>query len=270
MKAIEKFWMFGVRPHQDDALLQGLKNPLQRHGSRITPAEGAFMLGIPNMIMVCADGSPAPGSDEARQYCESFTAMKRVLWSATGSNGFRTGTEERFICSLAEKYPNIAGAFLDDFVYALDKPEEIAAAEKTLKEIRSTLDQAARYLQIASVCYAAFIPEKYHPLFDNIDILTLWTWDSNELPLLPERFAKLEKIFPKQKKMLGIYLYDFLNQKAVPDEFMKLQCDFAWSTLREKRIDGIIIEANSVMAIGLPSEAYVRKWIADLRETELD
>ena len=113
--ARDKFWMFGVRPHQDDIWLKPADNRSvpYRQRSRITPAEGAMLLDAQNMLMVNCDGEPAPFSEEALGYAESFARMKRVLWGGTGSGGFRIGNEEAFICKLAEKYPNIAGEFLD-------------------------------------------------------------------------------------------------------------------------------------------------------------
>ncbi|HOG49539.1 MAG TPA: hypothetical protein PKY10_03025, partial [Lentisphaeria bacterium] len=68
--ARDKFWLFGVRAHQDDSLLHGWR--AARNGSRITPGEGALMLDVPNMIMVNCDGIPVPFSTHAIQYCESF------------------------------------------------------------------------------------------------------------------------------------------------------------------------------------------------------
>ena len=68
--ARDKFWMFGVKPHQDDIWLMPGKPGVKTahfYFSRITPAEGAFMLDIPNMLMVVCDHEPAPFSVQIRQ-----------------------------------------------------------------------------------------------------------------------------------------------------------------------------------------------------------
>ena len=126
-KAIDKYWLFGVRAHQDDTLLDALGrgNGKRRCGSRITPAEGAFMLGVPNIIMVTGDNAePVPFTADAYQYCESFRPLKRVMWSSCGSGGWRNGNEETFICDLSRKYDNVCGAYLDDFLSRFgSKPE---------------------------------------------------------------------------------------------------------------------------------------------------
>ena len=55
----------------------------------------------------------------------------------------------------------------------------------------------------------------------------------------------------------------------VPLDLMEMQCNVALKLLREGRIDGIIIEANSVMGIGLPSEKWLREWIESVKYTEI-
>ena len=119
MKARDKFWIFGVRPHQDDIMLGYSRLTREYSWSRITPCEAAHMLDVPNMIMVNCDGQPPAYSSDAYGYAESFIRMNKVLWSVTGSNdtkgGTRSGNEERFVCELAKRYPNITGAFMDDF-----------------------------------------------------------------------------------------------------------------------------------------------------------
>ena len=83
----DRLWMFGVRPHQDDVWFNQPRKDRLYSRSRITPAEGAFMLDIPNMLMINCDGEPAPFSHDAYGYAESFIRMERVLWGATGSDG---------------------------------------------------------------------------------------------------------------------------------------------------------------------------------------
>ena len=126
--ARDKFWLFGVRAHQDDVWLgpAGPDSNRKFFYSRITPAEGAFILDVPNLVMVICDGEPANFSHDAYGYAESFCRLKNVQWSCSGSGGFRSGNEEEFVCRLAEEYPNICGAYLDDFI---DEPYIRAAGD---------------------------------------------------------------------------------------------------------------------------------------------
>ncbi|OGV70493.1 MAG: hypothetical protein A2283_09645 [Lentisphaerae bacterium RIFOXYA12_FULL_48_11] len=269
-KARDKFWIFGVRAGQDDTLIGRCAKPHPRFGSKVTPAEAALYLNVPNMIMVNCDGVPAPFSQQAEDYAFTFTSMKKVLWSSTGSGGYRAGNEEEFIVKLAEKHPNICGAFMDDFFGKFHNLKESERTEKTrelLKTIRAGLDKSKHPLELYVVWYTHETGAVDPSLFQYIDGITLWTWDSKELPQLEERFIKIEKNFPGKKKLLGIYLYDFKNYYPVPKDMMELQCELGLKLMKEGRLDGLIFEANSVMGVGFPNDNWTRQWIQRVGET---
>lgn len=268
--ARDKFWLFGVRAHQDDCWFGPCTKKETRRKfqySRITPAEGAFILDIPNVIMVVCDGEPANFSHDAYGYAESFYRMKQVQWSVTGSDGFCSGNEEAFICKLAEDYPNITGIYLDDFfgspeMKASGSQEEIdRLAKEKLEQISKNLEAAPRPLDIHMVYYTRNMGESDPSVFDKVTTLSMWTWRSEELPLLQEKFETMESWFPDKKKMIGIYMFDFPAGRSIPIELMEHQCNFALQMLKEGRIDGIIFEANSTMGMRMESELWLRQWI---------
>lgn len=264
--ARDKFWMFGVRPHQDDKHI-GHNNEGRRFlESRITPAEAALMLDIPNMLMINCQGIPPAFSHDAHGYAESFITMNKVMWSAVGSGAYRAGNEDKFICLLAEQYPNIVGAFMDDFFTDSKSPEE---AEALLKEIRAGLTHACRPLELYTVIYTHEVDAVDPKLMNYIDGISLWTWDSNNLLYLEENFKKLELKFPNHKKLLGIYMFDFSKDMPVPNDLMEHQCNLGLQWMQEGRLDGMIFEANSVMGIGLTSELWLRDWIKKVKYTQV-
>lgn len=272
MKLRDKFWLFGVRPHQDDIYLgKGEKDRFSKW-SRITPAEGAMMLGVPNMLMVNCDGIPVPFSHEAYGYAESFCRMKKVLWSASGSSGFRTGNEEAFICELAKRYQNVCGAFLDDFFgrfRALPEGERSAKARALLDEIRIGLDKADRPMELWTVWYAQESEMFAQEVFEPLTGVSMWSWSYRELDTLEARFEEACRLLPDKGKMLGCYMYDFPSGDPVPNEYMELQCELGRQWIREGRLDGMIFETNSVMGVGLPSEKWLRDWIDRVGDEEL-
>ena len=268
--ARDKFWMFGVRAHQDDIWLkppagQAAKN---RFYSRITPAEGAALLDVPNMLFIGCDGVPAPFSEDALGYAESFARMKRVLWGGIGSGGFRLGCEEAFTCELAKSHPNIIGEYLDDVTSRFrHEPDAPAKTVALLREIREGLRAAPRPMELYVTWY--WHEEPYPGMTELVDGFCLFTWQSCELPLLRERFEAMEPSLAGKRILLGVYMYDFTTRAPVPEELMELQCEYALSLLREGRIDGIIFEANSVMGVGMPSERWLRDWIDRVKYTEV-
>ena len=268
----DKLWMFGVRPHQDDVNMRGRQGQRLRRKSRITPAEGALMLDIPNMIMVTCEGEPIPFSEDAYGYAESFITMDKVLWSGISMPVMQHGgVEEAFICDLAEKYPNICGAFLDDFLVNFRGEEGVnEKAAAFLRDMRERLGKACRPMDLWMVWYTYETGYTAPEVLDQVDGFVLWTWDNNELPLLEARFEQLEKTYPDKRKMLGIYMYDFPNYRMVPLDLMEHQCNVALKLLKEKRIEGIVIECNATMGMGMESELWLRDWIKKVKDIELD
>lgn len=80
------------------------------------PAERAKYMGIKNVCRVVMGGKPEPPFDAES---EKLKNMNNVAWSAIGDTGSTRNDFERSdleeILRQAEKYPNIAGAILDDF-----------------------------------------------------------------------------------------------------------------------------------------------------------
>ena len=264
----DKLWLFASRAHDDDVWLGKSMNNRFTRWSRITPAEGALMLDVPNIIMINSDGIPVPYSAEAYGYAESFSRMKNVVWSITGSGRFRVGNEEQFICDLAEKYPNISGAFADDFLGAgmPGNPEE---KRELILRSRRELDKACRKMKMWLTVYTRDLDKCDAELYGLFDCLSMWTWEYQNLKELPENFEKLEKKFPNQKKYIGVYILDYPSGEPVPNEYMELQCEFALKMLREKRAEGIIFLTNCVMGVGLPSDYWLRNWIDRVKNIEL-
>ena len=81
MKVRDKLWLFASRAHDDDIWLGKSRNNRFTCWSRITPAEGAAMLDVPNIIMIGSDGDPAPYSAEAYGYMESFCRISESISS---------------------------------------------------------------------------------------------------------------------------------------------------------------------------------------------
>ena len=267
----DKLWLFASRAHDDDIWLGKCNDNRISPWSRITPAEGAFMLDVPNVIMVNSDGIPVPFSKDAYGYAESFCRMQNVVWSITGSGGFRNGNEEDFICRLAEKYPNITGAFADDFLGA-GVSEALTSDQKRelILNSREKLSHACRRLDMWLTLYTRDLESCDPELFALFDCISLWTWEYSELELLPQNFELFEKKFPNCKKYIGIYMIDYPSGRAIPDKYMSLQCEYGLDMLRQKRAEGLIFLTNCVMGVGLSSEYWLRNWIDLVKNEPLD
>ena len=80
--------------------------------SRMTPAEAAFYMNVPNMIMVRYEDRPAPPFD---QYALAMRPLQQVVWSIVGAGGKTYSQERDHVLDLARRTPNITGVMMDDF-----------------------------------------------------------------------------------------------------------------------------------------------------------
>jgi len=167
----------------------------------MTPAEGAFFLNVPNLILVRNRDLPSlPVSQswraktEYEQYATAFRPLKKVIWSVVGSGGKGGMSELSHVLALAKKYPNIGGIFLDDYIVESKKqpdgrylgrpavmPEELEAARKRMKSV-------GRPMEIWVTLYTHEL-QANHPRYKGcqpplaeflglFDVLTLWTWNA--------------------------------------------------------------------------------------------
>jgi len=290
----DRLWIFTVAAGLNDSYLElgGV-----RGGSRMTPAEGAFWLGVPNLLLIREHNHPPlPNLESWRaktgfeQYAIAFEPLKRVVWSVVGSGGRGGMAELPAVLPLAKKYPNFAGIYLDDFIIDAKKqpdgriagrpallPDELQRARQQLAGVGRPMDiwvtlythelNTAR--KTASPAFRGCDPP-LHSLLDQFDVLTLWTWNSDELRELEDNLVVLEKLAPpKHRIALGLYLWDFHNKKPVPLDLMKHQCELGLKWLQAGRIHDMIFLANTVLDVGLPSAEFSRQWIKSVADEQL-
>jgi len=292
----DRLWIFSSAHH--GAYNGYLERAKVSGGSRMTPAEGAFWLGVPNLLFIRTGNiPPLPSTETARvktsfeQYAISFQPLDRVVWSVVGASGVSGMEELPSVLDLAKKFPNISGVYFDDFIHRAEKRADgrmvcvPALQPDELKAARERLNEVGRPLETWVTLYTHTINPLRHgitsPVFKycdpplvsfihQFDVLTLWTWNSDELPYLEENMAALEKIRPQSARIaLGLYIFDFHNTKPVPVELMQHQCELGLKWLRAGRIHDMIFLANTLLDVGLPSAEYSRQWIKKVGNIEL-
>ena len=206
----DHLWLFAVPADGPRLYYEGAG---YRGGSRITPAEGAFWLGVPNLMFITQDWNNPPQMSRERswkamttkeQYAISFEPLKRVQWAAVGSGGRGGMAEVPDIVTLAKKYPNFTGIFLDDFFRPVTltdgrKGAVPALNEAELKSMRAQLGKVGRPMEVWSVIYShEFDPNRRTfrpgepPLSESlkpVDVLVFFTWQSDELKDLEKNLA---------------------------------------------------------------------------------
>jgi len=249
----DKFWIWG---HESGSHDKGWDIP---QPSRMTPAECAFYLDVPNIIMIRYDDKPSMPFD---QYTIAFRPLKQVVWSITGAGGVTSDGERKHVFDLARKFPNITGVFMDDFFTGAG--EGVLSVDE-LQAIRKELIVDGRKLDLMVTTYTHNLDApsvgKYLELCDKASI---WTWKASDLVDMEMNFAKFEKVAPKCGKLLGCYMWDYGTHLPMPVDLMKMQCETGLQWLRDGRIEGMIFLASCICDLELEAVEWTRQWISEV------
>jgi hypothetical protein len=226
--------------------------------SRMTPAEGAFYLDVPNLLMIRYQSDPAMPFDP---YAISFRPLKRVVWSLTGASGETSEEERNHVLDLARRFPNVVGFVMDDF---FQNDGQGALSTEQLRRLRSqlTIDSVQRDLYVVLYQHQLDLPIQSH--LEYCDKITFWTWKSEDIQTLEENFDRFERVAPRQGKLLGCYLWDYGNRAPMPLHLMEKQCTLGREWVRQGRIEGMIFLASNVCDIELETVEFTRQWIASV------
>ena len=85
--------------------------------------------------------------------------------------------------------------------------------------------------------------------------------------------ARLEKLAPNSRKMLGCYTAAYAKDRApqwtpLPVPTMQSQCEAGLRYLREGRIEGIIIY-GTILDLGWDAVEWTRQWIRNVGDIRL-
>jgi hypothetical protein len=261
---LDRFWIFACAANSD--------YPIMQRRSVMTPAEGAFYLGVPNIIVVQSSETEARyGRMEPpfAPYTVAFRPLKRIVWSVVGSGGFTSPKETKEVLELARTVPNFAGVMLDDFFTGQKEGKRAQLSVEELADIRRQLKHSGKSMEIFATLYVTQLDLPLRDYFELIDVITLWTGDPAGLANLEANLKKAETVVPKAKKMLGCYVVDYGRKQGIPVSAMKLQCETGLRWLREGRIHGIVFLGNTTMDFGFESVDWTRQWIRSVADIKL-
>jgi hypothetical protein len=261
----DRLWLFGSPT--------GSTAPHTKRRTVMSPAEGAFYLGIPNIYMNQANAGPEAklGRFEPpfEQYAVALRPFKRVLWGLVGSGGFTTPEERKEGVELICKTPNFVGAHMDDFFTSQATGKRAVLTLEELREIRQTLKAAGRPLEIYSTYYTTLLKLPLDDYLKLLDGVTFWTWKPEDLVNLASNVAKVKQAAPHLKVILGCYLVDFTKKVSIPIPAMQRQCEFGLEALKQKQIEGMMFLSNGVMDVGFEAVDWTREWIQKVGDTKI-
>ena len=260
----DRFWIFTCAANSDF--------PHIGRRSIMTPVEGAFYLGVPNIIVVQSSTREAPYGRLEPPLAQHTVAMRpltRVVWSVVGSGGFTSPEETKEVLELAKTTPNFVGIMLDDFFTNQKEGKRAILTVEELADIRRQLLEIGEKLAVFVTLYNNQLDLPIRDYLELIDVITLWTGNPADLVNLESNLKKAEQVTPRKKKMLGCYVVDYGQKKGIPVPLMKLQCETGLRWLREGRIEGMIFLGNTTMDLDFESVEWTRDWIQKVGDTRV-
>ena len=229
--------------------------------SRITPAQAASFMDIPNVYMIHRDGLPKPPLHE---YARAFGSLREVVWGIVGAGGRTNAAERDAVLELAFRNPKITGVVMDDFFKIAAKTKEGPVASLALPELldlKKRLVGADKTLDLQVVIYEHQLEGVVAAHLKPCDVVQFWTWRGENLAQLGANLEKAEKLAPHARMVLGLYWWDFGNKKPLSMSVMLQQCELGLQWLREGRIEGVIFCGSWLCDRGLKTVEWTRKWI---------
>ena len=228
--------------------------------SRMTPLEGALYLDCTGIFMV-----PIGSGHNRRQYNHSFKPLDRVGWDflrdAEGVPGKGAGVNPEtawILVEEAKEFKNITCGVFDDF-FAEDRYKNYPI--ENMWRTREILhNNGVRKLDMWMVLYThefgndAEKEKDYWQYFEPFDGVILWTWGESNLHMFEEKYKLYKEKTQGKKRMLGLYLYNFGDDKKADPKEVAWQLDRYYELLLNKEIEGIVLHTNTMA--DLDHEAY--------------
>jgi len=166
----------------------------------MTPVEGAYYLGVPNLMMIRWKDKPPTPFD---QYALAMRPLKRVVWSLVGSGGKTKEEGREHALALAARSPNLVGFIMDDFFH---RDGSGTLSPEGLQDLKGRLTIGGQKRDLYVVLYTQQLELPVGEHLEYCDKITFWTWRSEELESLEANFERLEGLAPDHGKLLGCYM----------------------------------------------------------------
>jgi hypothetical protein len=181
-----------------------------------------------------------------------FSKADKLILSCEDVSDEKSGTLE----SLGS-CPNLEGVIIDDFSNNLAKypPESLAAMHRRLKA-------RGENLQLYTVVYTRDLEQDFKPYLPSIDVVSLWIWESKDLPDLDRHLERCRKVFPGKPIVLGLYVYEYPKAEFVPMDLVQFEFRKARDYSRRGLIAGYqVLGSYFTKELETPQARWVRGFI---------
>lgn len=244
-----------------------------KENSRMTPMECCNYLGIGNTFMI-----PMWIKADRRKYNKSFKRLHSIGWDCF--NAALSPEKIELLVSDAREFPNVKAGVFDDFKNCDEKDMPPRYKRFPIQNLYSVIDRMhhndVRYLDAWMVLYTRLFgvderdDKEFQPYMDAFDGVIMWTWEEENIPLIPEKFEIFKKLTPKNRRMFGCYLYDFHMSKPSTPELVKWQLDFYYEQIKKGEAEGIVFHTNTMADLDLEAYEIACEWLDEHGDEEME
>lgn len=243
-------------------------------GSQLTPVEGVHLFGASSVYFV-----PWVTPMDLERTTLGADHLREVGWSVERGRVDGHGNDRDEIDrihDLASRHPVVGRVVYDDF-FGMTGGEEVVLAKPyhdytpaRVAEDRERLHtRGSRPLELWLVLYTTQQIAAAEPYISEFDGVCLWFWKESEVAEWQTLVDRFLAITQGQRRQIGVYLYNFGEDRPASAELVVTQLDRCADLVRAGTIDGIVLHTNVVADVGLEAPAAARRWMAQNGEREL-
>ena len=258
-KLIDKLWNWGH--------LEGSHNKIVPFECKMSPEEFAMQYGIKNSFIVSYGGNIQP---PFHNLAKRFACLEQIKWSVLGDassplpNSELANTQD--VLDVLSCAKNINGCVMDDF-FSPDRMKRFPP--HVLKKIKQKLNENG--LDFWCVLYDLKIFENLNDYIGCFDGVSFWIWGCEKIENLDMYLKHFFEITQNKQKMLGVYLYDYLDDKTQPMniKLFEIQLKTYFELLLKNKIDGIIFCSNTIGDAPLETNKLLKEYILQYGNKEI-
>ncbi len=262
---IDKIWLLGETPGSHHA------NPYYRLPgvNTMTPMQGLEFYGIRNLCRM------KMGVDKDLNYVnddlikDEKGIMDKLSLSLLGAGGRGDGVVDAAsmeeIFEVAKMDKRLVSAINDDF-FCGNRPEvftpDILARQR--EELHTAIE---RPIEFWSVIYERSIikNENVYAHAKEYDLTTFWVWYGENIKNMVAYIDWARNLTKDGRVILGIYMWDYGNGCAIPEDVMKFQLDIAYEKMVKNEIEGIMLHSSNNSDIGLETTGITKEWLEQVK-----
>ena len=195
----------------------------------------AAYIGTPNVVFMNSNHNINNLSHECFRHVVSCKQIVCALQHGKYAETAKT------VSAMSKRYPQIVGGLIDDFREKTG-PSKAITPEET-KAIYEALKSENPALKLYLVRYTWQDQNEMVPFLPYFDVINLWVWVPDEKVWRETIGPEIDRIAALTKKpiVLGLFLHDYgKSGKAMPMNFLEMQCVKAVELLKTGKIEGII------------------------------